>query len=80
LCRLEGHCGFDPALVTGCPGLRPKPRATARALGFALFAAFGIVLELLIVKEELLARRENKLASAVDALQYSICEFHHRLP
>jgi hypothetical protein len=40
----------------------------------------GIVLELFIVEEGLLACRENKLSSAVDAFQGSIGEFHGRLP
>jgi hypothetical protein len=40
----------------------------------------GVVLELLIVEEELLACREHKLGAAVDTLQDSIGEFHGRLP
>ena len=40
----------------------------------------GVVLELLIVEEELLACCENKLGAAVYALQDSIGEFHGRLP
>ncbi len=39
-----------------------------------------VVLELLIVEEELLARGEHKLGAAVNALQDSIGEFHGRLP
>jgi hypothetical protein len=37
---------------------------------------FGVVLELFIVKEDLLASGEDELGTAVDALQYSIREFH----
>jgi hypothetical protein len=39
----------------------------------------GVVLELLIVEEELLACSENKLGAAVNAFQDSIGEFHGRL-
>jgi hypothetical protein len=40
----------------------------------------GVVFELLIVEEQLLARRENELGAAIVALQHSIDEFHGRLP
>jgi hypothetical protein len=40
----------------------------------------GVVLELFVVEEELLACCENKLGAAVNALQDSIGEFHGRLP
>jgi hypothetical protein len=40
---------------------------------------FGVVLELFIVKKELLAGRKNELGAAVDALQNSIGEFHGQL-
>jgi hypothetical protein len=49
-------------------------------LRLALLAALGIVLELFVVEEELLACRKNELGAAVDALEYSIGEFHGRLP
>jgi hypothetical protein len=48
----------------------------ARALGLALLAVLGVVFELLVVEEDLLTGGENKLGSAVAALQYSIGEFH----
>jgi hypothetical protein len=41
---------------------------------------FGIVLELLVVKEKLLAGGEDKFSAAVVALEDSILEFHGRLP
>jgi hypothetical protein len=40
----------------------------------------GIVLELFIVKEKLLARRKHKLGAAVTALQNPVDEFHGRFP
>ena len=41
---------------------------------------FRVVLELLIVKEDLLARRKDKFGATIAALQYSIGEFHDRFP
>jgi hypothetical protein len=35
---------------------------------------------LFVVEEDLLASRKNELGAAVDALEYSIGEFHGRLP
>jgi hypothetical protein len=52
---------------------------TAGALGLALLAVFGVVLELFIVEKQLLARRKNELGAAVDTLQNTIGEFHGRL-
>jgi hypothetical protein len=41
----------------------------------------GVILELFVVKEDLLTRREDELGAAVGALEYSILEFHvGRLP
>jgi hypothetical protein len=40
----------------------------------------GVVLELLVVEEELLACREYKLGAAVNTFEDSIGEFHGRLP
>jgi hypothetical protein len=45
-----------------------------------MFAMFGVVLELFIVEKQLLAGREHKLGAAIVALQYSVGEFHGRLP
>jgi hypothetical protein len=49
---------------------------STNTLRLALFAALGIVLELFVVEEYLLAGRKNELGAAVDALEYSIGEFH----
>jgi hypothetical protein len=40
----------------------------------------GIVLELLVVEEELLAGSKYKLGAAIDALQNSVGKLHGRLP
>jgi hypothetical protein len=53
---------------------------TSRALGFALLTVFGIVLELFVVEEELLARGKDELGAAVYALEHTIGKFHGRLP
>jgi hypothetical protein len=41
---------------------------SANALRLALLAALGVVLELFVVEEDLLAGREDKLGAAVNAL------------
>jgi hypothetical protein len=45
-------------------------------LVLATFAAFGFILELLVVKEELLPRRKNKFSAAIYTLENLILEFH----
>jgi hypothetical protein len=39
-----------------------------------------VILELLIVEEQLLASRKNKLGVTIVALQNSVDKFHGRLP
>ena len=48
---------------------------SARALGFAILAVFGVVLEVLFMEERLLGRRKNEISSTIYALQNAICEF-----
>jgi hypothetical protein len=64
------------------PGARlgSHPWAPIGALRLALLAALGVVLELLIVEKQLLARGEHKFFAAINALQDSIGKFHGRLP
>ena len=38
--------------------------------------AFGLVLELLVVEEQLFSGRENEIGPAVYALEYLVLEFH----
>lgn len=59
---------------------RPYPRTAVRTLRLALFAAFGVVLEIFIVEEKLLPRRKDEVGAAINALQNLIREFHGRLP
>jgi hypothetical protein len=46
-------------------------------LALASFAAFGLVLEILVVEEVLFSRCENKFGSALRALQIPILELRH---
>ena len=50
-----------------------------RLLPFAVLAAFGIVLELFVVKEELLAGGKHKFTTAIGAFQCSVYEIHTAL-
>jgi hypothetical protein len=77
---LEGNRGGGATLRTGGPGLRAHTRAAAGALRLALLAVLGVVLELFVVEEKLLAGGENELSAAIDALQNSIGKFHGRIP
>jgi hypothetical protein len=65
---LEGNCRLRPALRTIGPRLRAHPGAPAGALRLALLAVLGIVLELLIVEEKLLAGSKYELGAAIVAL------------
>jgi hypothetical protein len=46
------------------------------SLGLACFTSLRFVLELLIVKEKLFSCGENKIRAAINALEYSVLEFH----
>ncbi len=76
----EGNRGVGTARRTGGPGFRAHFGAAPRALGLALFAVFGIVLELFVEKEQLLARSEYELGAAIDAFESLVDEFHGRYP
>ena len=45
-------------------------------LALAVLAAFGFVLELLIVEEQLLSRGEDEVSTTIDTFQYLVLEFH----
>lgn len=77
---LEGHCRLRAALRTVGPGLRAHLGTPANTLCLALFAMLGIVFELFVVKEELLAGCKNKLGAAITAFQDSVRKLHGRLP
>jgi len=71
---LKGHSSFFAAMGTGGASLDflvsvGRSRSDCRCtLCFTGLAAFGLVLELLIVEEELFASSEKKLRAAVYAL------------
>jgi hypothetical protein len=46
------------------------------ALGFAVLAALGLILEILVAKKDLFPGGKDELAPAVDASQYLVPEFH----
>ena len=48
------------------------------SLAFAVLAAFGFVLELFIVEEQLFTRCEHEFRATIDALQNLILVFHWR--
>ena len=56
------------------------PGTSIGALRLALLAALGVVFEILIVEEELLACGEDEFGAAVNTLEYLVREFHGRLP
>ena len=84
--RLEGDGGFFSALraggasfdfrVGGAAALRGHRAEDSYTFRLTGFAAFGLVLELLVVEEQLCSGRENKVGPAVDALEYLVLEFH----
>jgi hypothetical protein len=69
---LERDRGLLAALGTPGPGLRTHPGAPAGALRLALLAALGVVFELFVVEEKLLACGKHDLRAAIDARQYPI--------
>jgi hypothetical protein len=77
---LEGNRRLCAALRARSPRLGPHALTSPRTFRLALFAMLGIVLELFVVEENLLACCEHKFCAAVDTLKDSIVEFHGRLP
>ena len=80
LCWPEWNCCLHPTGRTFGSCFGSHPGATIGTFGLALFAALRVVLEILVVEEELLARGEDKIGAAINALKYLIREFHGRLP
>jgi len=68
------RAGFD-LVVDGRGGL-PVAAKQGCALGLAELAAFGLVLELLVVEEQLLTGCEHKVIPTIDADQSFVLEFH----
>jgi hypothetical protein len=59
---------------------RPYPRTPAGALRLALFAALGVIFEILVVEKKLFTRSEDEFRAAINTPEYFIREFHGRLP
>lgn len=78
--RFKGNSGFYTALRTCGAGFGSNLLVPTNPFGLALLAALGVVFELFVVKEHLLARRKDELGATVNARQYPIGEFHGRLP
>jgi hypothetical protein len=76
----EWNRRFGSTLRAGRARLRANPCVAAGALGFALFTTLGVVFKLLVVEEELLARRKDEISPALYTFQYPILKFHGRLP
>src|ERR1700674_3473359 len=82
----EGHGSLLATLGAGSTGLHAGVVVSvarnwgsgedSHALGLAGLTALGLVLELLVVKEELFARGEHELGAAVDTGQYLVLKFH----
>ena len=71
--------GFDfaeAAIAVAAAGKRSQHRHT---LCLACLATFGCVPELLVVKEQLLPGSENKIVSAIHALQSPVDVVHPRV-
>jgi hypothetical protein len=78
--RPERNRCLHPArrAVRSC--FRPYPWTAIGALGLALLAVLGIVLEILVMEEELLACSKDEFGAAINTFQDLIREFHGRLP
>lgn len=84
--RLERNGGFTLAPGANCLRFRPLEVSAAStavaqsqrlgAPGFTFFATLRLVLELFIVKEELLTSGKNEVSAAVYALENLILELH----
>jgi hypothetical protein len=79
LSGLEWYRGFAATLGAGGHGFAFGETAATRALafGFARLAAFGFILEILIVEEMLFTRGKDEIGSAVYALQGPVLELRH---
>ena len=76
----EGNRRFPAALRTDCCCLRSRRSGRRRSLPLYLarLAALGFILEVLVVEEMLLSRRENELRSTISALDNPILKLWHR--
>jgi hypothetical protein len=69
----DGAC-FD--LGEASARVRGRSAEDSHSFRFARLTAFGLVLELLVVKKQLLARSEDEIGAAIDAFQNLVLKFH----
>jgi hypothetical protein len=70
-----GGLGLDLCVAVGLSRHR-RCAEHSNPFGFAGFAAFGFVFELLIVKEKLFPSRENEIIPTVNTLEHLVLKFH----
>src|SRR5438874_1434808 len=75
----EGNRRLNSARRALSSGFRSYPGTPVGALRLALLAALRVVLEIFVVKEQLLTRGEDEFRTAVNTLENLIREFHGRL-
>ncbi len=68
------------AFRAGCARFRAHRRSARRALCLAQLAAFGIVPELLVMKEKLFPGGEYKFIPAIHTFENLVDELHTRSP
>lgn len=74
--RFERHRGFGSTCRAIGPRFGAYGGTAGGTLGFAQFAAFGIVLELLVVKKELFPGGKYEIVAAVAAVKNFVDEIH----
>lgn len=70
-----GGLSLDLGVAVGLTRCRRRAEYS-NPFGFAGFAAFWFVLELLIVKEKLFPSRENEIIPTVHTLEHFVLKFH----
>lgn len=86
LCGTKGYGRIFAALRAGCARLYPRKMMRVSddlrrgengyAVGLTRFAAFGFVLEVFVVKEELFPGGEHEFRATIDATEYLVLKFH----
>jgi hypothetical protein len=77
---LEGYRRICTTQRTIGPGLWAHPGAPTDTLGLALLTMLGIVFELFVVEEKLLACSKYEFCTAIATFQNSVRKLHGRLP
>jgi hypothetical protein len=90
LSGFKGNRGFLPTLRTFGSGFDfvvaviPDGGGSGAQNGYSFclagFATLGLILELLVVKEQLLPGSKNEISAAINTLQNLVLKFHGTLP